>query len=81
MRTLGHQQVDVVAADKILRHADNSALQALLAMVVGRVLRNVPRQLRHLPAHHSPSAHILSSAVSKIVLWVRGCNLAGPSGG
>ncbi len=41
-RTLWHEQVDVVAADKVLRHAHDRALQALLAVVVGRVLRDVP---------------------------------------
>jgi len=41
-RTLRHEQVDVVAADKVLRHAHDRALQALLAVVVGRVLRYVP---------------------------------------
>ena len=41
-RTLRHQQVDVVAADKVLRHADDGGLQALLAVVVRGVLRHVP---------------------------------------
>jgi hypothetical protein len=44
----GVQKVEVVAAHKVLRQADDGGLQAGLAVVVGRVLRHVTSQLRHL---------------------------------
>ena len=44
----GRQQVDVVRAHEVLRHADDRAREAHLAVVVGRVLGHVARQLRHL---------------------------------
>ncbi len=49
--TLGHQQVDVVAADEVVREADDGALQARLPVVVRRVRRHKARQLRHLSRH------------------------------
>lgn len=48
MLTLGHQQVDIVAADEVVGQADDGALQAGLAMVVRCVCRHKARQLRHL---------------------------------
>jgi len=44
----GVQQIQVVAANKVLGQAHNGALQAGLAVVVGGVLRNIASQLRHL---------------------------------
>ena len=51
-RTLGHQQVDVVAADEVVRQADDGALQAGLPVVVRRVRAHKARQLRHLRTQH-----------------------------
>ena len=50
--TLGHQQVDVVAADVVLRQADDGGLQAVLPVVVRRVRAHKARQLRHLRRQH-----------------------------
>jgi len=47
-RTRGVQQVDVVAAHKVLRQPDDRAGQARLAVVVRAVLRHIPGQLSHL---------------------------------
>ncbi len=44
----GHQQVDVVGADKVLRQVDDGGRQRRLAVVVGGVLRHVAGQLGHL---------------------------------
>lgn len=45
---VGHEQVDVVAAHEVLRHVDDGARERDLAVVVGRVLRHVARQLSNL---------------------------------
>jgi len=44
----GVQQVDVVAAHKVLRQTNDGGLEAGLAVVVGRVLRHVASQLGNL---------------------------------
>lgn len=44
----GVQQVEVVAADKVLSKPDDGGLQAGLAVVVGRVLRHITSQLSNL---------------------------------
>ena len=41
------EQVDVVGAHKVVRHADDGLVQRLLAVVVGRVEGNGTAQLRH----------------------------------
>jgi hypothetical protein len=44
----GVQQVEVVAAHKVLRQADDGGLQAGFTVVVGRVLRHVTSELGNL---------------------------------
>ena len=43
-----HQQVDVVAAHKVLGEVHYGAHERRLPVVVGGMFRNVPSQLRHL---------------------------------
>ena len=43
--TVGFKQVDIVAADEILRHSDNRRIQTRLAMMVPRVFRNITTKL------------------------------------
>lgn len=45
----GREQVEVVAAGVVLGHGRDGSVEGRLAVVVGRVLRHVPRQLDHLP--------------------------------
>jgi hypothetical protein len=47
------EHVDVVAADKVLREADNRALQRGVAVVVRRVLRDVTGKLSDLRRRES----------------------------
>lgn len=46
--TGGHEEVDVVRADEALGEADNRRLEADLAVVVCRVLGDIPCQLPYL---------------------------------
>mmetsp|Transcript_67951 Transcript_67951/g.196824 ORF Transcript_67951/g.196824 Transcript_67951/m.196824 type:complete len:253 (+) Transcript_67951:735-1493(+) len=61
----GHEQVDVVGADKVLRHGYDGPRQRGLAMVVGAVLANVPDQLRNL---HVGAQVPLEAAVEHLAL-------------
>ena len=45
---VGHKEVHVVGAYKVLRHVDDGAAQTGLAVVVARVLADVARELRDL---------------------------------
>ena len=53
VRTLRHQQVEVVTAHKLLSKPHDSGLQALLAMMVGCMLGHIARELCNL--FHHPS--------------------------
>ena len=44
----GEQEVYIVGSHKILRHAHNGRFQTLLAVVVRRLLRDVPNELSYL---------------------------------
>ena len=46
--TIGFEQIDIVAADEILRHADNRRIQTRLTMVVRGMLGYIPAELRDL---------------------------------
>lgn len=46
--TIGREQVDVITANKVLGQTNNGARQRLFAVVVCRLLRDVPNQLGNL---------------------------------
>ena len=72
--TSRHQDVDIVAAHKVVRQANDGALQAGLPMVVCCVSRHKARKLRHLCMHEerfrpAPSMYVtLKSASSNTTL-------------
>ena len=46
--TIGFEQIDIVAADEILRHPDNRRIQTRLTMMVRGMLGYIPAELRDL---------------------------------